>query len=99
MRVAYAADPTVGFRVNIIRIWERGKVHEIVSGTSGPKDYTFNHVRAIFDHSPGVARVLMVRGEYSRIGRDQHPSPPFLLLADAAGKVYDMDAQEVLVEP
>jgi hypothetical protein len=99
MKVAYAADPAIAITVNLIHAWERGHLRKPVSGTSGPKDYTFNHVCAIFESYPGVARVLMVRGEFSRIGTDQHPSPPFLLLENAAGQVYDMEGEAVVVEP
>jgi hypothetical protein len=98
-RVAYYADPAVSIRVNLIRAWERGEIDApVMSASSGPKDYIRNHIWAIFDRFPRVARVLMVRGEHSQIGKDQHPSPPFLLAVDAVGEVWDMAGKPVVIQ-
>lgn len=101
-RLSPAADPAVGFTVNILRAWTRGEgeMQELVmSASSGPKDYTRNHIFAIFDKFPDIARILMVRGEYSEIGKDRHMSPAFLLCVNAAGEVFDMAGELVHLDP
>jgi hypothetical protein len=98
-RVAYQDHPAVYMRANLIRSWDRGEIEPTMSASSGPKDYTKNHVCAIFDRFPQVARIFMVRGEFSQIGKDGHPSPPFLLVADLAGQVWDMAGKPVMFEP
>jgi len=96
LRLAYADDLEVGIIVHLIHRWDRGDIAEpAMSASSGPKDYTRNHIFSIFDHYEWVAAVLMVRGEYSQIGADKHPSPPFLLLLNAEGLAYDMAGKEV----
>ena len=100
MRVAYRADPAVTITVNLIRSWERGEIQEMaMSGSSGPKDYTRNHIFSIFERYPRVMRVLMVRGEYSQIGADKRLSAPFLLVLDGFGRYFDMAGKEVVIEP
>lgn len=97
-RVAYYEDPAVSIRVNLIRAWERGEIEMVMSASSGPKDYARNHICAIFDRFPRVQRVLMVRGEYAEIGKDHHPSPPFLLVVDGAGEVWDMAGKPIVMQ-
>jgi hypothetical protein len=92
-RVAYRDDPAIGFRVVVVRAWARGEIEEpVMSASSGPKPYTRNHVWAIFDRYPAVARVMIVRGEYTG-------SIPFLLVTDGAGRVFDMAGKEVALNP
>ena len=40
----------------------------------------------------------MVRGEYAEIGKDHHPSPPFLLVVDGAGEVWDMAGKPIVMQ-
>lgn len=92
MRVSYRDEPHVSFKANVIRAWERGEIEApVMSASSGPKDYVRNHVFAIFDRHRDAARVLMMRGEYTR-------SVPFLLIADADGHAFDMVGREVVIE-
>jgi hypothetical protein len=91
MRVAYLESPAAGIVVNLIRSWKRGEIEQVMSSSSGPKDYVKNRIWQIFDDDPAIARVLMVRGQYSK-------SAPFLVLVDASGKAFDMTNREVKVE-
>jgi hypothetical protein len=91
MKVAYLEDPAIDITVNLIKAWDRGELQP-VTGSSGLKDYTKNHVWAIFDQMPEIVRIMMVRGEYLQ-------SIPFLLVIDRAGKVFDMAAKEVTIQP
>jgi transcriptional regulator of acetoin/glycerol metabolism len=100
MRVSYLDHPAVGITVNLVRSWDRGEITaQTMSASSGPKDYVRNRIWQIFEDHKNVVRVLMVRGEFSQIGSDKHPSPPFLLVADAAGKTFDIEGREVTVQP
>jgi hypothetical protein len=99
MRVSYLDNPAGGITVNLIHSWNRGEIEQVMSASSGPKDYVKNRVWQIFEDHPAIARVLMVRGQYSQISADKHPSPPFLLVVDAAGRAFDMASQEVTVAP
>jgi len=99
MRVSYRENPEIVIEVNLIQSWRRGDIPEpAMSASSGPKDYTRNHIWAIFDRYPSVHRVLMVRGRYSEIGVKKHPSPPFLLVENQFGEAFDMAGKPVLVE-
>ena len=99
LRLAYRTDPAVGIKVNVIQRWARGDIAApVMSASSGPKDYTRNHIWSIFDRYEWVEAVVMVRGQYSQIGADNHPSPPFLLLAGPGGSVFDMAGKEVIAE-
>ncbi len=90
-RVSYREDPAVSFRANLVRAWDRGEIAEpVMSASSGPKPYVKNHIFAIFDRFPSVARVLMLRGEYSQ-------SVPFLLVTNEAGQYFDLAGKEVQV--
>ena len=90
MRVAYRDEPAIGITVNLIRSWKRGEITPVSSASSGLKDYVFNHVWRLFEELAFAARIVMVRGEYST-------SPPFLLIADSAGRWFDVLAREVVV--
>jgi hypothetical protein len=98
MKVSYLDNPDRAITVNQIHAWGRGEIEPTMSASSGPKGYIRNHVWAIFEDYPAVARVLLVRGEYSRIGKDEHPSPPFLLLVDGNGQAWDMAGKPVVME-
>ena len=99
MRLSYESNPQRGLEVELIFTWRRGEIPEpVMSASSGPKDYTRNHIFFIFERFPLVERVLMVRGRYSEIGADRHPSPPFLLVENANGEAFDMAGKPVVVE-
>ena len=70
--------------------WKRGEITPVSSASSGLKDYVFNHVWTVFEQLPFASRVLLVRGEYTQ-------SVPFLLIADEAGRWFDVLAREVVV--
>ena len=92
-RISYENDPYVSFKANLIRSWARGDIpDQIMSASSGPKDYVKNHIWAIFDSYPLIKRVLMLQGEYTR-------SAPFLLVENAAGEVWDMAGKAVVMTP
>jgi len=91
-RVFYLEDPAVAFKGTLIREWKRGEIEEpVMSASSGPKDYTANHIWAIFDRYPTISSVLMMRGQYTR-------SPAFLLVTDAEGQVWDMAGKPVVMK-
>jgi len=99
LRLCYRNDPAVGITVNVIHRWARGDIDgPVMSASSGPKDYTRNHIWSIFERYEWVAAVVMARGLYSQIGQDKHPSLPFLLLVGADGRVFDMAGKEVIAE-
>lgn len=93
MRISYELSPDVGITANLVREWKRGEIEgPVMSASSGPKDYTRNHIWFLFDRFPGVERVLMLRGEYTR-------SVPFLIAINAAGHAFDMAGEAVVIEP
>lgn len=99
MKLAYAANPDRSMVANLIHVWDRADIPAPkMSVSSGPKDYTRNHIFTVFDRYPWAARVLMVRGLYSSIGSEGKPSPMFLLIEDAAGTTFDIGLEEVLVQ-
>jgi hypothetical protein len=81
--------------VNLVASWKRGEIEQVMSASSGPKDYLKNQIWQVFEDNKAVDRVLMVRGEYSQIGPDKHMSPPFVLTVESSGKAYDMAHREV----
>ncbi len=90
-RVYYEGNPAESFQANLIRCWERGEIIP-VGGTNGLKPLLRNDVWTVLDRYPGIARVLLMRGDYWQ-------SPCFLLVENAAGEVWDLTAKPVVMHP
>jgi hypothetical protein len=91
--VCYREDPTTGMRVHLLRRWQRGEIPaQVMSESSGPKDYIANYVWSIFDRFPAIGGVWLVRGRYVS-------SSLFLLVQDADGRIFDMAGLEVEMKP
>jgi hypothetical protein len=84
-RVCYKDAPNVALTVRLIHTWHRGDIdHAIMSVSSGPKEYVKNIVHALFENSPALDAVSMVRAS----------GPPFFLLR-VGRRFYSMDKREV----
>ena len=71
--------------MRLIHTWNRGDIdHAIMSASSGPKEYVKNIVHALFESSPTLDAVSMVRAG----------GPPFFLLR-VGRQFYSMDKREV----
>lgn len=81
------ADAAEHLHVREIITWDRGDIpHPIMSASSGPKAYLRNDIYEVFQISPHVDRVVMVRAS----------GPPFLLL-HAPNGWFDMSARQVIL--
>ena len=75
MRVAYRDEPAIGITVNLIRAWKRGEI-DPVTGASGLKDYTKNHVWHIFSSSPSPTGCSWCAANIPRARRSSWSSVP-----------------------
>ena len=90
LRIRYAgAGPPAALTVRLIHSWNRGDVTsaEIMSTSSGPKDYLKTQVYEIFEAKAEIDRVAMVRGN----------GPTFFLLR-ANGAWFDITGKQIIRE-
>lgn len=87
VRVRYRDKPDVVLTVRLIKTWKRGDIpHQILSVSSGPKEYTVNMIFEVFDTDKGIDAVSMVRAS----------GPTFLVIRK--GKAYfDVKGKELEV--
>ncbi len=82
------AGETRGLRARLIRAWSRNDIpDQVMSTSSGPKDYIKNQIWQLFQDVPAARRIIMVRGSGS----------PFVLVWNGA-QYFDISAREVIVE-
>jgi hypothetical protein len=87
LRIRYAQGQPAALTVRLIHSWNRGEITaaEIMSTSSGPKDYLKTQVYEIFDAKPEIDRVVMVRGN----------GPTFFLL-HINGAWFDITGEQII---
>ena len=89
LRIRYAQGSPSALTVRLIHSWNRGDVTaaEIMSTSSGPKDYLKTQVYEIFETKAEIDRVAMVRGH----------GPTFFLLR-VKGCWFDITGKQIIRE-